>query len=258
MPLVPVLGLEGQWHGWAAVGVVVTAIAIFMGLPYIILSTVLGARKAFLVESAGLFGFIILLSLVWLVGAPGTVPGTGPRGPEPTWVPFLADSEQGQEFAEHIARFPDGWDEPGKRYAGGIDSKSEIETTKSQLLEALANRAAFQGLPATEPSDWNFRVAGQRPATEEEATLPAATVRFFQTGPVLLSGVRIPATDEHPSVTVFALRDKGRIFQPAAMFLGVGVVAFILSLAGLARIEKKEKREAAAPSAIEREPAPTG
>lgn len=252
-----VLALEGQWSGGAAIGLVLTILALLIGSIYVLLTGVLGARKAYLVLGTSLFGFIILLSLVWMAGAPGTTPGTGPRGTEPSWVPFLAESEQGEEFQEVLATFPQRWDRPGRKYSGGVESAGEIEKVRPAVQEALARLAAFEGREATDPKDWSFRLEGVKPASPEEVLIPVGAVRFVE-AQRLLAGITIPGTDKHPTVTVFAFRDKGRIFQPSALFLGSSVVLFALHLAGLARIERKEKEAAAAPSPAAREPAPTG
>jgi hypothetical protein len=253
------LALEGQWHGWAGVAAVATGFGVFFGSVYMILVGVLGTKKAYLVEGASFFAVGIVLSLVWLFGAPGTIPGTGPRGTEPEWIPFLANTEQAQDFREHVADFPVGWDKPGKKYGGGIESTGEIETLKGQLTVSLARLAAFRGLPATEPADWQFRIAGQAAATEEEAALPAATVRFKDSGKgVVLAAFIIPATDKHPEITVFAYRNKGRVFQPAAIALGVSVVMFAAHLGLLARDEQRSREEERAEGAVVREPTTTG
>lgn len=247
MNLIP-LALEGQWRGWAAVGIVLTAVTLLIGSIYVLLWGIYGAKVAYLVLGTSLFGFLIILSLIWLVGAPGTVPGTGPRGTEPAWVAFLPDSEQGQEFRDALEQFPDGWDKIGTKYPGGIDSAGEKDKARETIVAALARLAEFQGLPATKTDDWEFRAAGQKPTSPEEAALPAATVGFFQNDTPLLFGARIPATDKHREVLVFALRDKGKVFLPAAMFFVVSVVMFATHMTLLARDErrKKAKEQAAA------------
>ena len=77
------LALEGQWSGPAAVAVFLTGVAIFIGTIYYILATLFGYRRAYYVVTVSLMGFMIIISLVWLFGIPGTGPGFGPRGREP-------------------------------------------------------------------------------------------------------------------------------------------------------------------------------
>jgi hypothetical protein len=252
------LGLEGQWAGAPAVAVVVIAAAIFMGSVYYILSTLFGLRRAYYVTMVSLMGFLILLSLVWLVGIPGTGPGFGPRGREPGYVPFLPTSELAGDFKAELATFPDGWDAPGKLYfgnpdskhTGAIDSHGEIDTIKGLLEPALAGY--FQQHPdlngSDKPEDYDFRVAGtaaeEAKLTPEEKAVPVASVRFKDAGGGnLLAGLQLPAVaGKHPAITVFAYRDKGAVFLPALYFLVTALVLFALHLWLLARDEIRQKQ----------------
>ncbi|MGH2727589.1 MAG: hypothetical protein ACRDKS_11525 [Actinomycetota bacterium] len=253
--LIP-LALEGQWSGPAAVAVVLTSVAIFMGTIYYLLATLFGWRRAFYITMVSLMGFMMILSLVWLVGAPGTVPGTGPRGREPAWIPFLADSEFGADFKSAIAEFPDGWDAPGKKYfgnsdkdkTGAIDSAGEVDTIKGILAPALAGDAQENKVGSIKPEDYDFRLpskdaAAEAKLSEEEKALPIALVRFRDAGGgSLLFGVRIPGVaGKHPEITAFALRDKGTIFLPALYSLLASLILFALNLWLLAKDEIKQR-----------------
>lgn len=250
------LGLEGQWSGAPAVAVVVVAAAIFIGSIYYILSTLFGLRRAYYVTMVSLMGFLILLSLVWLVGIPGTGPGFGPRGREPGYVPFLPNSEFGADFKGEIATFPDGWDAPGKKYfgnpdknkTGAIDSKGEIDTIKTIIEPALAGYFQKLGTGSDKPEDYNFRVPGtpeeEAKLSPEDKAVPAAIGRFKDAGGgTLLAGFDIPAAPgKHPAITVFAYRDKGAVFLPALYFLLVSLVLFGLHLWLLARDEIRQRQ----------------
>lgn len=247
--LIP-LALEGQWSGAAAVAVVATSVVIFMGTIYYLLTTLFGWRRAFHVSMVSLMGFMIILSLVWLAGAPGTTPGTGPRGREPEWIPFLAESEYGGDFTEFTARFPNEWDQPGQKYfgnsdgTGAIDATGEVSSIKGVLLPALAGYGQQQGFSAVS-LDYDFRlpVADESKLTAEEKAIPVATLRFEDAGSgELLAGLRIPGVEgKHPEITVFALRDKGAIFLPPLYFLVVSIFLFSLHLWLLARDEIKQR-----------------
>lgn len=248
------LALEGQWSGAAAVGVVLTSIVIFIGTIYYLLVTLFGWRRAYYITMVSLMGFMIILSLVWMVGIPGTGPGFGPRGREPVWVPFLPDTEFAADFRDEIEEFPSGWDEPGKKYfgnpdkaqTGAIDAGGEIDTIKGLIEPALAGLAQQRNLGSEEPEDYNFR---RKLSAEEEAKLepaeraiPAAEIRFKDAGKgQLLFGATIPATSAHPEITVFAARDKGTVFLPSLYFLATSVVLFALHLWLLARDEIKQR-----------------
>ncbi len=63
---------------------VVVAVAILMGSIYLLLGTNLGARLGLLVALAGLSGWMVILTTIWVIAPPGI----GPRGDNPTWVPI--------------------------------------------------------------------------------------------------------------------------------------------------------------------------
>jgi hypothetical protein len=262
-PLHIPLALEGQWSGAAAVGVVLTAAAIFMGTIYYILSTLFGWRRAYYITMVSLMGFILLLSLVWLVGIPGSNPGFGPRGRTPSWIPFLAGSEFAGDYKDLLAIFPDGWDPPGNKYfgnadkkqTGAIDSTGEIDTIKTILRPALAGYFQKLQTGSANPEDYDFRVAGTAEQgaalTPEERAIPVAVVRFKDaTRGNLLVGIQIPAVPgKHPAITAYAYRDKGAVFLPSLYFLVTSLVLFALHLWLLARDEIKQRARDAATAA---------
>jgi hypothetical protein len=241
------LACDGCWSGWQAVLGLGIAVVVLIGSIYMLLASNLGARVGYLVLMVSLMAWIILLSAMWLFGVPGTTPGTGPRGPEAQWVPFLATSEQGQEFTTTLNQFPTGtmWKPIGTAFPGKIDSKGEFDTVRTVLKSALARLAEKQGTAATDPTDWGFRAAGIPPATPDEESLPQAKVAFAEQGTPLLFGVDIPATSKHPEVVVFAYRDKGKVFLYAFYFLVVAIVAFAFHLWLLARHERLQKEREA-------------
>jgi hypothetical protein len=62
--------------------VVIAAVSLFMGSVYLLLATNLGARLGFLVAIAGLSGFMVLLSLLWLTTSS---PLNTLKGRPPSW-----------------------------------------------------------------------------------------------------------------------------------------------------------------------------
>lgn len=260
MHLMPLLALEGHWAGIRAIGVVIILFVALAGSIYMLLWSNFGAKVAYLILMVSLSGFMIVMSLMWVVGAPGTAPGTGPRAgapstkilvaTEPHWVPFLPDSEQGSEFTAEIENFPNGWTDVFASktpviYPGKIDAKGELDTFRATITGALARLAEEKKIDATKPADWTFRPAGSPAITDAEKAIPEATIRFYRKGTPLLVGVTIPATDKHPQVTVFAFRDKGRVFLYALYFLLWAIVSFIFHTWLLARHERKEKTSGA-------------
>ncbi|MGQ0742906.1 MAG: hypothetical protein ACT4OS_00910 [Acidimicrobiales bacterium] len=60
---------------------VLISVVVLCGSPQLILSTNVGSRLGFQLAGAGLFGFFVIIGLVWWVY------GIGPKGPDPSWMP---------------------------------------------------------------------------------------------------------------------------------------------------------------------------
>lgn len=268
------LGLEGQWNDFRAIVVIAIAVVMLIGSIYMLLASNFGARLGYLITMIALSAWVVILSTMWLVGAPGTTPSTGPRGPEPHWVPFTADSEQGKDLSHILASFPDGWDKIvtkdakgdliGTKYPGNIDARGDFEQVRATVTAAIARLATEQKLPVDKPviwkgSNWSFRSSDLEPATPDERLLKPATVRFTFKGTRLYFGVIIPAVSAadcvapsgdpiagcrpHASFTAFAFRDKGKVYLQSLMFLLVSLVSFFVHLFLIARYEARKKDE---------------
>ncbi|HEX9774610.1 MAG TPA: hypothetical protein VGB83_03405 [Actinomycetota bacterium] len=238
--LVP-LACDGCFKGYPAVISLVIIVLALIGGIYMLLASNFGARQGYLITMVSLSALMLIMSLIWLLGAPGTTPATGPRGREPAWVPFLPDSDQAAGFAAELDAFPAGWDAPGTIYPGMIDSTGEVQTVRTAIRAAMANLHTVNELDAVEPADWEFRLPGAPAVSDADREKPVAEARYVQTGNTLLFGVTIPATDKHGEVTVFAYRDKGLVFLYALYFFLVSLIGFVVHLWLLARFEKKQK-----------------
>lgn len=83
---------------------VVISFVVLCGSPYLLLATNSGARLGFLLAGAGLFGFMLIIGVVWWVY------GIGPKGRTPTWKPqTTVTGEPAQVASGPLAGFPDDW-----------------------------------------------------------------------------------------------------------------------------------------------------
>ena len=112
--------------------VVVAGVSLFCGSVYLLLATNLGARLGFLVAAAGLSGFMVLLSCLWLTTAS---PLNTLKGRVPTWkavesikggdlskskIPAVARDHQGRRgHGSDRAVEREGVGRPGRRDPGG-------------------------------------------------------------------------------------------------------------------------------------------
>ena len=68
--------------------VVLTGFILLPGSVIMLLSANFGALKGYLIGAICFFGFLTMLTFIWTFGLPGTVPLTGPVGPQPTFKQF--------------------------------------------------------------------------------------------------------------------------------------------------------------------------
>ena len=87
--------------------VVVIAFVFLPGSVFMLLASNFGALKGYLIAGTAFFGFLIMLSAVWLFGIPGTTPLTGPKGTQPTFKFFTLDDPAASTY-DSVRDFPGG------------------------------------------------------------------------------------------------------------------------------------------------------
>ena len=117
--------------------VVLSAVGLFCGSVYLLLSTNLGARLGFLVAAASLTGFMVLLSTLWWTsGNSGIDP---PHGKSPSWkvVEVVNDPQESKIAAVHdIAN------------QGTKSDEAELANLRPAMDAALVHVTPVAGEPA--------------------------------------------------------------------------------------------------------------
>jgi hypothetical protein len=121
--------------------VVLSAIGLFCGSAYLLLSTNLGARLGFLVAFASLTGFMVLLTTLWMTsGNSGIDP---PHGHSPSWsvVEVVSDPSQSKIPAvREIAK------------NGELATEVQLGNLRPAMDAALVTAAPINGVtPPTQP-----------------------------------------------------------------------------------------------------------
>jgi hypothetical protein len=220
---------------WKGVAVTVASLVLFVGSVYVLLSAIFGLRMGYLVAAVSLFGWMIILSGLWVFGATffgaGTPVNQGPRGTEPHWKVYAAGAGapvESDQFSE-TAAWPDSpW------YEETATTKSSADTVKTTIQAYMAAQANAQsGNPAGEESTGfeadptQFVVQNIAFATASDGTFLSSGVSFYQPG--------------GPAVVVFLYHDRGNVpVYSWAFFLG-SIVLFGVHLPFLDRAEKKRK-----------------
>ncbi len=207
------------------VAVIVTAMVLFVGSVYMLLAAYFGLRMGYLVLAVSFFGWMIILSVLWTFGAPGTPKNLGPRGTEAHWKVFAAGTGVvASPDHPQTSLYPGGpWHPPDKV------SQPSVDTVKTAMQDYLADRAAEQlGEQDAEaaPSPTAFDVQDMRFATSGDTHLVGAHAFFSQGG---------------PEVTVFAYHDPGNVPVYSVAFLAASLIGFAVHLPLLDRAERKRR-----------------
>lgn len=227
-------------------------ILIFFGGPYLLLRSNLGTKRAYLVLFTSFFGYMIIQSLFWAFGAPGTPAYTGPTNLpgqvadeyRPIWVGFAEDSAIAAEepyaslvadegaFSEEIPADRGEIVETGvtETQAFFADEESEYQqiTETWAVTEGPFYALADNGQPV-------IRVTyGETYQLDPEGNLPAGVDPE-------LEGELNP---DGATFTAFAFFDAGAPLFPSLIFIGISLVLFAIHAAWLYADEQAERREA--------------
>jgi hypothetical protein len=227
--------------------VFISAVMLFCGSVYMLLSTNLGARLGFLVAAASLSGFLVLLSVLWMTTA---TPLNSPKGRESKWtvrevVTDPADAkikkidniqQSGEKIpVEDLANIRPFIDAalvvPAATAPEGTVASPFAKYENSQLyLVGEQNLRAFNLGGGTKNLLWH----NPRYAAVEfcEVKVNPADVPFGEKPPT-------PTCDPLvPHKWVILERDLGSIRQPPVFFFFAFSAFFLLSLLGLHWYEK--------------------
>jgi hypothetical protein len=236
--------------------VVLSAIGLFCGSVYLLLATNLGARLGFLVASASLFGFLVLLSILWMTTQ---TPLNSPKGLEGKWVAkeVVTDpsdakvnevdniAKEGEKIpTEDLATVRPFIDEALISPApGAVDAHGEpVEAGPFAKYESGGFLVGEKDLPAYEIGGGSRNIFFHKPRY--------AAVQFCDvkdTGePELGTVPPTPTCDPLvPKQWIILERDLGSIRQPPVFYFFGFLFLFGLSLLGLHWYEKDHRERQA-------------
>jgi len=233
-------------------GVVIVAIAVivFIGTPYLVVGTNVGARLGVLIVLAGLFGWLMIMGAIWWTY------GIGLKGPEPTWKPahpitIIRDSSQFETAG--LVKSPitlsgdpqsdaatasqvlqkDGWrllDEANPKRGQSVASSDEILQIEAKeflaggyLSVAVYDRGGDRWPKINDSLDFFAFFHKPHYALVEVAPVVAQRVEPGR------APARPVIDTTQPHRYVYMLRDLGAKRQPAMFIaLGSGLIFFIL------------------------------
>lgn len=234
---------------WRAIVSLPAAFLFFFVSVYLLLRSNLGTRRAYLVMATSFFGFMVILSLYWTFGAPGTPMATGPQNLpgqvadyyQPKWEPFAGDSVIADERFPLVKSFPEGFSEVDESDQALVEL---IGPVADQLLGFFSTERA--GVPGPVPSNWVPAGSPQVATAADGAQIAAVTFA--------------PATEEGEpdtsgdTYTAFAFYDSGFLLLPSFVMVALSLLGFLLHVLLLGWDENREKEDRRGAREGEREP----
>lgn len=206
---------------------------IFLGSIYMLLRSNLGTRRGYLVFGTATFGFMVIMSLFWTFGAPGTpqatgptnLPGQVPNEYQPTWTAFHETSR----IAElDTYRFVTG--DPGRFGPVPDGFVDEAENGASEIQNFFATEEHGERVGPT----WAIEDMRYAPA---DNGLPVLAVTYREVDEALE-----PVPDGE-TVTLYGFFDAGNPIFPGLVFTALSLILFLLHAFLLDRDELRERRE---------------
>ncbi len=221
--------------------VTIAGIILFVGSVYVIMAAYMGRVMAYLVLAVSLFGWMIILAIIWTFGASlfgvGTPKYQGPRGTEPHWGVIAAGTVDVSSKYVQTTTYPNApWKQPN------TGSQPSVATVKTAFQDYLTRQAKKQlekegtkvCLPKEKPEPncfildpATFIVTDVMFATAADGTHLAAGHSFYTLG--------------GPQVTLFAAHAKGNVPVYSVAFLLASIVGFAVHLPLLDRAERRRK-----------------
>jgi hypothetical protein len=221
--------------------VVVIAFVLLPGSVYMLLASNFGALKGYLIAGTAFFGFLMMLSAVWLFGIPGTTPLTGPKGTQPTFKFFTLDDPQAATY-DSARDFQGGaggeWREAptGEPEEGSAEAtlKADLDTARQTAVSDLIEERNKDVEDSSEELDVT-NLDAKSYYTIQDGTEVAAIV-ISPKAPPAGSGLQRP---DFSPVTRFAYRDPGNPSLPSILFLIGSSVLFVAHMLLLGVAERR-------------------
>lgn len=233
--------------------VVLSAVGLFCGSVYLLLSTNLGARLGFLVAAAGLSGWMVLLTALWMTTA---TPLNVPKGRIPQWKVLEVVGNLGESKIPAVqAVTRKGAEIASDEFANihpaveGALVKAEVAANETAPEQPFARFSTSSELLAGADADLLAYVSGGGTKNLFWHHPKYAAVQFCTVKkPEVAVGAATPKAECDPGLGlsfVVLRRELGSVRQPPLFYLLGSSVLFALSLLGLHWYEKDRRARTA-------------
>jgi hypothetical protein len=207
---------------------VVSAIIVFMGSIWLLLTMVLGARLAYFIVASVALGFLVIMGIVWSLPAQNPL---GPVGTLPDFEPIaIAESPDEIDFGP-ASSYPEGdWRAPNEDDVAEQAKAAELENGAVNLLDTAVDEGRIESFE--DPEDAVVDGDSVRLLTEDGTEYGMVTFE------------PVPGVDGGNPVALLRF-DPGNPLGPARMITAGTAVLWIAHLFGLGRAERRAARERA-------------
>jgi len=234
--------------------VVVIAFVFLPGSVFMLLASNFGALKGYLIAATAFFGFLVMLSAVWLFGIPGTTPLTGPKGTQPSFKFFTINDAAAGTY-DSVRDFQggagNGWQAApaGEVQEGSAEAalKADLDVARQTAVNDFKEETNKDVKDSSEELDVT-NLDAKAFYTLQNGTEVAAIVISPKTPP---SGSGLQRPDFAPKTT-FAYRDPGNPYLPSILFLAGALVLFVIHMLLLGLVERRR------PLGVAQAPTPEG
>ncbi|HEY1330446.1 MAG TPA: hypothetical protein VGH10_03100 [Actinomycetota bacterium] len=219
----------------------IAAFVLFIGSVYVLTSAIFGRRMGLAVLSTAFFSWMIILSLLWVAGVPGSNPrNLGPRGTEAHWQVFAAGAGAQKTQYPVTGQYPDHWRNP----TTCPPPTGEIVSTEPSACHNTASsvQAVVPAIQTYLAAQAQAQLASQgQNVTIDPTTFSVTNVQFSESGSTFLAVGRGFDASGGPAVTVFVYHDKGNVPVYSWGFLLASALGFAISVPFLDRAERSRK-----------------
>lgn len=220
--------------------IVTVAFLALCGSTYLLVATNLGSRVGFLVSAGGLFGWLVLLGLVW------TVFGQGPRGDDPHWqIKAVVTGDISDTAAPPL-------DIPLDEWKKLVASSPQYGQAVAAVDEGILEQPAAIAEELKETGDYVVLGLWDRGGEKSWLTLrlkhaPHWAVVQLQRNKnydwkadenLGQAPPKAAADSTRPVITVLMIRELGNLRVPPAMVMTGSAIIFALLMAALHRTDK--------------------
>lgn len=201
-----------------------SAILIFCGSAFLLLTLILGARLAYWITASVTLAFVLIMAIAWSVNP------LGPVGQLPEWDPVDIDEDVSKLEFQPAAEYPEGQWRPA-------DKEDDTELARSAELEG---DASDYFVAAVEEGEIKFDPTDTITVVEDSTLLLSQDTADY--GATTFEVVNA-ADDPVGEVTAVLKYDPGNPLGKARSIAAGTFIFFVLHLVGLSRAERKVKEE---------------